>query len=164
MTTIPSSIETLDRRDASAHRLPGRLGGDGRRHRDVGRRPRTGPVPKTRTASEQAARAPADSTPQPSHRGARNMRLHAARRWQDRQDRQHTAESGSSFQIKGRAPPGRSARVLAALRAAPPFSSSETLRARLKSRGGLRAQGGRGQSSFFSSSANITRMPLGPRR
>ena len=61
---------------------------------------------------------PADSTPQPSHRGARNMRLHSARRWQDRQ---HTAESGSSFQIK--APRSRPAGAAVLLRAglAPAF-------------------------------------------
>jgi hypothetical protein len=38
---------------------------------------------------------PADNTPQSSDRGARNMRLHSTRRWQDMQNRQHTAESGS---------------------------------------------------------------------
>jgi len=58
---------------------------------------------------------PADSTPQPSHRGARNMRLHAARRWQDRQ---HTAESGSSFQIKRRVRPAGACPHFAAGRAA----------------------------------------------
>ena len=63
---------------------------------------RTAPRPATTTASARTknpngVRAgrprPADSTPQSSDRGARNMRLRSTRR---RQDRQHTAESGSS--------------------------------------------------------------------
>src|SRR5215213_4941462 len=64
---------------------------------------------------------PADSTPQPSHRGAQNMRLHAARQWQDRQ---HTAESGSSFQIKRRVRPAGACPRFAAGRAAEMVSLS----------------------------------------
>ena len=53
---------------------------------------------------------PADSTPQSSHRGAPNTRLHSTRR-QDRQ--QHAAESGSSFRSRRRASAARPApRVL----------------------------------------------------
>ena len=58
---------------------------------------------------------PADSTPQSSDRGARNMRLHSTRRWQDRQ--QHLPNLALSDQ--GPASPGLAARVLASLRAAP---------------------------------------------
>ena len=61
---------------------------------------------------------PADSTPQSSNRGAQNMRLHSARRWQDRQ---HTAESGS-FRSRRRASAARPApRVLLRAGLAPAF-------------------------------------------
>jgi hypothetical protein len=55
-------------------------------------------------------------------------------------------------EIKGRAPPGQSARVLASLRAAPPSTVAEMAR-----KSGVPGQ------LFFSSWANITMMPLGPR-
>ena len=71
----------------------------------LSRRTTTG---SARTKNPNGVRAgrprPADSTPQSSDRGARNMRLHSTRRWQDRQ---HTAESGSlSDQGPGCAPAG----------------------------------------------------------
>ncbi len=75
-----------------------------------------------RTKNPNGVRAgrprPADSTPQSSHRGAQNMRLHSARR----QDRQHAAESGSSFRSRRRASAARPApRVLLRAGLAPAF-------------------------------------------
>ena len=66
----------------------------------------------------------ADSTPQSSDCGARNMRMHATRRRQDTQDTHYTAEIWL-FHIKGLATLGQAARVLATLRAAPPAVSPD---------------------------------------
>ena len=72
-----------------------------------------------RTKNPNGVRAgrprPADSTPQSSDRGARNMRLHSTRRWQDRQ---HTAESGSPFRSRPAPPAGGACPRSAAGRAA----------------------------------------------
>ena len=104
----PGPVETTPRPGYRARHLPasrceGRRA-TGRTHRTQSRRLQANARTKDPNGVRAGRPRPADSTPQPSHRGAPNMSLHAARRWQDRQ---HTAESGSSFQIEGRAPPGR---------------------------------------------------------
>ena len=108
LETLPALWkQRLDRDIARATNPPADARADKRQaaHTALSRKATTG---SARTKNPNGVRAghprPADSTPQSSNRGARNMRLHSAR-WQDRQ--QHAAESGSFRSRAGLRPASR---------------------------------------------------------